>query len=81
VLVYNLKDSTSLPIQFFKIAPEFNINEIKEDFISNFDIEGGTHNFLFQKTERFLFLSAGRGLFKIDSSNGAVINHIGCKRP
>jgi hypothetical protein len=53
VLVYNLKDSTSLPIQFFKIAPEFNINEIKEDFISNFDIEGGTHNFLFQKTESF----------------------------
>jgi ABC-type branched-subunit amino acid transport system substrate-binding protein len=77
VLVYNLKDSTSLPIQFFKIAPEFNINEIKEDFISNFDIEEGTHNFLFSEDGKFLFLSAGRkGLFKIDSSNGAVINHI-----
>ncbi|MBK6771256.1 MAG: hypothetical protein IPG78_03755 [Ignavibacteria bacterium] len=77
MLIYNLKDSSSLPIQFFKIAPELNIKEKKDDFISNFDIEEGTHNFLFSEDGKYLFLSSGKkGVFKINSDSGEIIDNI-----
>ena len=77
MLIYNINGSSAFPIQLFKIASEFNPENKKENFISNFDIEEGTHSFLFSEDGKYLFLSSGKkGVFKIDANSGKLIDNI-----
>ncbi|WP_373516118.1 ABC transporter substrate-binding protein [Persicitalea sp.] len=76
MLIFNLESQDPFPQSSFKLALGTEPKGVTYNS-RHFDIQDGTHNFIFSADGRYLFISAGRfGLFKLNAVTGEVVKKI-----